>query len=69
MAKIDGYIFRMLSFDEYGDELYFPKHIIFVGYSDESNEIIYGEFNDIELDFIESLEDFIQDDCCWKYIR
>lgn len=69
VAKNDGYIFRMLSLEEYSEELCFPQHIIFVGYSDETKEIFYGEFNDIDLDYIESLEDFIQDDCCWKHIR
>lgn len=67
MVEIDGYQFRMLSSKEY--DLYYPKKMILVGCSDDTNEIVYLEFYDIDLDYITSLKDFIMDECGWKYIR
>lgn len=67
-AMIDGYQFRFLSFDAYSD-LMFPKYLIMIGYSDQAQEIVYLVFDDIDLDYITSLEEFILDDCGWKYIR
>ena len=67
MVDIDGYQFRMLSSKEYN--LYYPKNVVLVGCSDDTNEIVYLEFFDIDLDYITSLKDFIMDECGWKYIR
>lgn len=67
MVEIDGCRFKMLSIKDYG--LYYPKNIILIGCSDATREIVYLEFNDIELDYISSLKDFIIDECGWKYIR
>lgn len=66
-VEIDGYQFRLLSIDEY--DLYYPKEVVLIGYSDDANEIIYLEFYDIDLDYITSLEEFIADECGWKYVR
>lgn len=65
--EIDGYQFRMLSVERY--ELYYPKNIFLIGYSDDAREIVYIEFYDSDLDYISSLKDFIMDECSWKYIR
>ncbi len=67
MIEIDGYQFRMLSNEAY--DLYFPKNIVLIGCSDEAREIVYLEFYDLDLDFVDSLKDFITDECGWKYIR
>lgn len=67
VVNIDGYQFRMLSCKEYG--LFYPKNIVLIGCSDETNEIVYLEFYDSDLDYITSLEDFIRNECGWKYIR
>ncbi len=67
VAKINGYVFRALSSDEY--ELTYPKEIVFTATNDEENEILYMYFYDIELDYIESLEEFILNDCGFKYVR
>ena len=67
MVDIDGYQFRMLSVEEY--DLCYPKNVVLIGYSDNTKEIIYLEFYDIDLDYITSLKDFIMDECGWKYIR
>ena len=66
-VEIDGYQFRLLSNNEY--DLYYPKEVVLVGYSDDANEIVYLEFYDLDLDYITSLEEFIADECGWKYIR
>ena len=67
MAQIGDYQFRMLSTQNY--ELYYPKQVVLIGYSDNAREIVYLEFYDIDLDYIPSLKDFIIDECGWKYIR
>lgn len=66
-ADINGYTFRLLSIDAY--DLYYPKNIILNGYCDDTREIVYIAFYDIELDMITSLEEFILDDCGWEHIR
>lgn len=69
-GEVDGYFFRALSLEgEYGKELYYPKRLILVGTNDETCEIVYIAFYDFDLDYIESLPEFIEDDCGWKYIR
>ena len=69
MVKIGDYQFKMLSVENY--DLYYPKHVVLIGYSDNAREIVYLEFYDIDLDYIPSLKDFIIDEfgCGWKYIR
>lgn len=66
---LDGYHFRLLSLEDYKDALDFPKDLILIGYSDDSQEIVYLTFHDIDLDYIDDLGTFITDDCGWKYIR
>ena len=66
-VEINGYQFKLLSIDKY--DLYYPKVVVLIGYSDDANEIVYIEFYDDDLDYITSLEEFIADDCGWKYMR
>ena len=70
-ADIDGYHFRLLSCDKYNDikNYNYPKKIIIIGYSDEMNEIVYISYDDSDVDYIQSLENFILDNCGWEYIR
>lgn len=72
-VEMDGYVFRMLSVTAYEEMTgYFqgyPHQVILVGYSDESREIVYLAYEDPDLDTIPSLEEFLQDECGWKYIR
>ena len=68
-AEVNGYQFRLLSIEEYKGPIYFPKHLILIGYSDDTREIVYVAFEDVDLDYITSLKEFITDDCGWKYIR
>lgn len=69
-AQIDGYCFRMLAVsDIYGGELYYPKRLVLVATNDETREIVYMSFYDDDLDYIDSLTDFILHSCGWKYMR
>lgn len=68
-VEIDGYRFRLLSPDEYKGEIFYPKNLVLIGFSDAAREIVYAAFEDADLDYISSLEDFITNDCGWKYIR
>ena len=69
-AQIDGYCFRMLAVsDNYGEELYFPKRMVFVATNDQTNEIVYMSFCDDDLDYIDSLTDFILYTCGWTHMR
>ena len=68
-ADIDGYHFRILSCENYDDiDYYYPKRIVIIGYSDETYEIVYISYDDTDLDYITSLENFIIDNCGWEYI-
>lgn len=73
-AEIDGYVFRMLSvtaYSELGEVLAkgYPKRVILIGCSDQNKEILYMVFENDDLDSISSLEELLQDECGWKYIR
>lgn len=69
MADIDGYQFRLLSIKEHKKGLYYPKRIILIGCSDEKLKIVYIAFENLDLDYIPSLKEFIIHSCGWKYIR
>ena len=66
-AEIDGYSFRMISVDEYAN--HYPKEVVLVATNDGENEIVYMCFCDDDLDYIDSLDEFIIDDCGWEHIR
>ena len=65
--EIDDYYFRALSIEEY--DMYYPKQISFIATNDETKEIVYMSIRDDDLDYLESLEEFINTDCGWRYIR
>ena len=61
----DGFRFQMLSLKEYN--LYYPKQIVFIGFSEKTNEIAFVFFNDIDLDCIsDSFEEFLVEECGWE---
>ena len=62
-AEVGKYIFRIVEGEHY------PKEILFVATNEHTREIVYMFFYDDDLDDIESLQDFLYDDCGWKYIR
>lgn len=67
ISEIDGYLFRLLSIEENG--FLYPSQMVLIAQNDETKEIVYLSFYDDDLDHISSLEDFIGNDCRWKYIR
>ncbi len=71
-AEIDGYLFRVLSIgnDEASfGEYQYPKCMVLIATNDTTQEIVYLSFYDDDLDYIESLSDFILNDCGWKHMR
>lgn len=69
-VEIDGYRFRVLDeCEEYETHIWYPKYMVLVGYSDETQEIVYVSFFDTDLDYITSLTEFLQDECGWNYVR
>ena len=68
-AKINDYSFRVLDInEEYGLGLDYPKRLVFIATNDQDNSISYTAFYDDDLDYIESLEEFLLNDCGWKHI-
>ena len=66
-TEIDGFTFRCL--DSYTYYLYFPQYAAIVGTNDETHEIAYLSFYDIDLDYIDTLDEFIVDECGWEHIE
>lgn len=64
---LNGYSFRTLLTDAENDIAY-PKKAIFIATNDEEKSISYTAFFNDDIDRIESLEDFLLDDCGWKHI-
>jgi len=61
---LDTFDFKILSEREYG--LYYPQNIVFVGTSDDKNEIVFIYYSDSDLDYIsETFQEFLVDNCGW----
>jgi hypothetical protein len=69
-VKIGDYVFRTLAIDgTYAYAIDYPKCMYFIAYNDHTQEIVYLSSYDDDLDFIRSLEEFLTEDCGWKYMR
>ncbi len=69
-AKIGDYQLRTLAIDgTYGNAIYYPKYMYFVALNDKTQEIMYISTKDDDLDYLVSLEGFLEVDCGWKHIR
>ena len=68
-VSVQGYNFRLLSFEDKTYRLDYPKYMVFVGTNDETCEIVWMYCEDPDLDYIVSLEEHILIECGWKYIR
>ena len=71
MIEIGDYQFRLLAVEGYDREehyMMYPKYLYLIGYSDDAHEIVYIAFEDWDLDYIDSLEDFVVNRCSWKDI-
>ena len=65
-AEIDGFTFRYLDESSYG--FYHPKYVVLIGMNDETLEIAYIDFYDIDLDYFSPLDEFILNECGWEHI-
>ncbi len=69
-AVLDGYQFRMADeIEASSPPFWYPKYMVLVGCSDETNQIIYLSYFDTDLDYITSIPDFLHTECGWNYIR
>ena len=65
--ELNPFSFRMLSLAEYRDELLYPKEMVFVGFSDETQEIAIVFYDDFDLDYIDtSFPEFLKQECGWE---
>ena len=63
--SFDSFDFSLLDFEQY--DLYYPKEMVFVGFSDSQNQVVFVYYYDQDLDMIlESFEDFLKEDCGWE---
>lgn len=64
-ADMGGYHFRMID----APEVDYPQLLGFIATNDATKEIVYMSFCDYDLDWIEDLTDFLNEDCGWEHIR
>lgn len=67
VTNIDGYSFRVLSSGEY--EIDYPKEVVLIATNDKTKEIVYLNSCDQDLDYIDSMDEHILDECGWEHIR
>lgn len=64
-ADMGGYHFRMID----APEVDYPQLLGFIATNDATQEIVYMSFCDPDLDWIDDLTDFLNEDCGWEHIR
>ena len=69
LYTLDGYEFRFLEMHTDTYHLMFPKTMILIGTNDETHEIVWSCYDDDDLDYIPDPEEFLLEDCGWKFIR
>ena len=47
----------------------YPKSMVLIGTNDETHEIVWSYYDDDDLDWIPDPQEFLLEDCGWKYIR
>ena len=68
-AEISDYSFRTLSIDQKnGEEINYPQKLVFIATNDMEHSIAYTAFYDDDIDYIESLAEFLLKNCGWKHI-
>ena len=67
-TKIGSYSFRTLNIKEYNSEIDYPQKMVFIATNEQDCSISYTAFYDDDIDYIESLENFLLNDCGWKHI-
>ena len=66
--RIGGDRFRFLEPGE-GYESWFGKFCVLFVTNDETREIAFLVYDDVEVDYVTDITEFIEHDCCWKMIR
>ena len=69
LYTLDGYEFRFLDMTSDTYHLMFPKTMILIGTNEETHEIVWSCYDDDDLDYIPDPEEFLLEDCGWKFIR
>ena len=63
--ELDGFRFRAVGEDPYD----YPKYMFFVGTSDETREVAYIYFHDVDLDYLHpTVADFLREETGWKEV-
>ena len=67
----EGWHFRYLKMGSKfsSENLTYPSRMILIGTNDAESAICYLYFNDFDLDYISSHEEFLLNYCGWKFIR
>ena len=64
--EMDTFGFKVISSSNY-ELLPYPHDIIFIGFSDEKNEIAIVHYYDFDLDYIDSsFPEFLEEECGWE---
>lgn len=64
--EMDTYSFKMLSYKNYELQSY-PHDMVFIGFSDEKNEIAIVHYFNSDLDYIDSsFPEFLEKECGWE---
>lgn len=69
LYALKGYRFRFLEMGTDRYHLNYPHSMILIGTNDATREIVWSYYSDDDLDYIPSPEEFLLEDCGWKYIR
>ena len=69
LYTLDSYEFRFLDMASDTYHLMYPKTMILIGTNDETHEIVWSYYDDDDLDYIPDPEEFLLEDCGWKFIR
>ena len=69
LYTLDGYEFRFLDMDSDIYRLMYPKSMVLIGTNNETHEIVWSYYDDDDLDWIPDPQEFLLEDCGWKYIR
>lgn len=63
----NGFEFNLLS-EVYDDGFFtFPKLVYIIGFNDSTNQIAFIYFKDMDIDFIYSYEEFLEEDCGFEW--
>lgn len=62
---VEDFCFFWIKMEDYDD---YPKELLLWGFNDRTKEFAWIHFRDQDLDYIDSMQDFISENCGWRYI-